>query len=133
LYALPVQNVIETMRPLPTEALAGVPPFVRGLSLIRGRPVPVVDLGALVSASEPANPTRFVTLRLGDRRVALAVESVLGIRALPDALSGLPPLLADAAAEAVSAVGALDAELLLVLETARLVPDSFWLELDAEK
>ena len=133
LCALPLQHVIETMRPLPVEPFAGAPPFVRGLALIRGRPVPVVDVGALVSASEPANPTRFVTLRVGDRRVALALESVLGIRALPDAMSGLPPLLTDASAEAVSAVSALDAELLLVLEAARLVPDSLWLGLDAER
>jgi purine-binding chemotaxis protein CheW len=120
------------MRPLAVAPLAGVPAFVRGLSVIRGRPVPVVDLGALLSSSEPSKPTRFVTLRLDVRRVALAVEAVLGIQELPGTLSSLPPLLAEASAEAVSAVGTLDAELILVLEAGRLVPDTVWTGLDAD-
>jgi purine-binding chemotaxis protein CheW len=120
------------MRPLPVTPLAGAPAFVQGLSVIRGTPVPVVDLGALLSGSDPAKPTRFVTLRLDGRCVALAVEGVLGIRELPGTLSSLPPLLADASAEAVSALGILDAELVLVLEAARLVPDSVGKERDAE-
>jgi purine-binding chemotaxis protein CheW len=120
------------MRPLAVAPLPGAPAFVRGLSVIRGRPVPVVDLGALLSSSEPSKPTRFVTLRLDGRCVALAVEAVLSIQELPGTLSSLPPLLAEASAEAVSAVGMLDAELILVLEAARLVPDAVWKGLDAD-
>lgn len=126
LCALPLRDVIETMRPLPVAPLAGVPPFVRGLSVIRGIPVPVVDLGAILFGLEPPYPTRFVTLRLEARRVALALEAVLGIRELPGTLTALPPLLLDASSEAVSAIGSLDEELLLVLEATRLVPDSLW-------
>ncbi len=130
LCALPLGYVIETMRPLGLTRLAGAPPFVSGLSMIRGAPVPVIDLGALLFGSEPPSPTRFVTLRLEERRVALALEAVLGIRELPGTLSLLPPLLADASAEAVAAVGRLDAELLVVLEAARLVPESVWQGMD---
>ncbi len=126
LCALPLRQVVETMRPLPVEPLAGAAPFVRGVSLIRGAPVPVVDLGALLLPSEAADPTRFVTLRLGSRRLAVALEAVLGVRALPEALSSLPPLLADASAESVSALGRLDQELLVVLEATRLVPGPVW-------
>jgi purine-binding chemotaxis protein CheW len=114
------------MRPLSVEPLVGAASFVRGVSLIRGAPVPVVDLGALLVPSEVANPTRFVTLRLGLRRLAVALEGVLGVRTLPDALTSLPPLLADASAESVSAIGRLDQELLVVLEATRLVPDPVW-------
>lgn len=131
LCALPLHHLLETMRPLPIEPLAGMPPFVRGLSLIRGGPVPVVDVGVLLGASEPPRPTRFVTLRTGDRRVALAVEGVLGVRELTsESLDALPPLLGDASRVAISAVAALDRELLLVLETAHLVPESLWPILD---
>jgi purine-binding chemotaxis protein CheW len=126
LCALPLEHLVETMRPLPVTPVPGAAPFVRGLSLIRGGPVPVVDLGALLGAREQAEPTRFVTLRIGDRRVALAVERVVGIQQLPSVLTTLPPVLADAPAEFVSAIGAVDAELLLVLQALRLVPDSVW-------
>ncbi len=94
--------------------------------------MPVVDLGALLGSAEPSLPTRFLTLRLEDRRVALAVKSVVGVRELaPDVLSELPLLLAQADQTAVAAIGMLDAELLLSLEATRIVPDRLWPLLDA--
>ena len=41
--AIPLDHVAETMRPLPIEPVAGTPGFVRGVSVIRGAPTPVVD------------------------------------------------------------------------------------------
>jgi purine-binding chemotaxis protein CheW len=131
LCALPVAQVIETLRPLPIEPLAGAPGFVCGLSLLRGVPVPVVDLGLLLG-TEQVRPTRFVALRSGARSVALAVGAVLGVRTLAGAgIRELPPLLQAAAAEAVQALGKLDRELLLVLESGRLVPEALFAQLDA--
>ena len=132
LCGVPVERLVETMRPLPAEPFPGTPPFVMGLARIRGAAVPVIDLGALLGSKEPPLPTRFLTLRLDDRRVALAVESVVGVRELaPDVLSELPLLLAHADQTAVAAIGTLDAELLLSLETTRIVPDRLWPLLDA--
>lgn len=126
LYALPLAGVIECFRPLPVEAVAGGPPFLLGLSIVRGEPVPVVDLGALLGdGSIP--PGRYVLLRLGERRVALSVEGVVGVRELgADVLRDLPPLLQGAGAEAVAAVGVRDDKLLLLLQPARVVPDEVW-------
>lgn len=132
LCALPLEHVVETMRPLPTEPLAGAPHFVRGLAIIRGVPTPVVDAAQLFSADE-AQPLRFVTVRVGgDRRVAVAVDSVLGVRPiLAGSLHELPPLLRDARAEVIAAIGALDTELLLVLSSSCLVPENLWTGLEA--
>jgi purine-binding chemotaxis protein CheW len=129
--ALALEHVVETMRPLPVEPLADAPSFVSGLSIIRGAPTPVVDTGALLGFADDAVPTRFVTVKTGDRIVALAVEGVIDVRELSsESLDALPPLLADAASDVVSAVGTLDAELLVVLRAARAVPDSVWQVLD---
>lgn len=118
------------MRPLPVEPLAGIPRPVLGVAIIRGRPTPVVDLGWTLAAEE-SQPGRFVTVDVAGRRVALAVGSVVGVRSIPaDALHELPPLLRDADADAVAAIGTLDAELLMVLRGARLLPESLWNELD---
>jgi purine-binding chemotaxis protein CheW len=132
--ALDVRDVWETMRPLPIEPLTGAPTFVLGLAIVRGFPIPVVDadrlLGSSVSSSTTPispSPARFVSLKLGVRSAALAVDAVLEIRALPAGmLANIPSLLGEAGADLVSVIGALDATLLLVLETARLVPDSVW-------
>ena len=117
---------------MPVTALAGAPFFVRGMALIRGTATPVVDAGALLGSDIPPAPTRFVTLKTDARRVALAVEAIIGVRKLATAaLHDLPPLLRSANAELVSAVGMLDSELLLVLQTARIVPESVWQTLQA--
>lgn len=124
LFALPLECVIECMRVLPIEAVAGAPRYVRGLCMIRGAPLPVVDPG-LILGDRPSNPGRLATMRVGGRAVVVAAEEVLGIRTIAaGTLSELPPLLQDAFGDAVAAIGALDAELLFVLRAARIVPES---------
>jgi purine-binding chemotaxis protein CheW len=131
--AIPLPHVAETMRPLPIEPMAGTPGFVRGLSMIRGTPTPVVDLRALLENGEPsATYGRFVTMKLEERRVAIAVDGVVGVRNLAStALGALPPLLGEVAADLIEAIGTGDAQLLLVLRAGRIVPDDVWAMLAA--
>jgi purine-binding chemotaxis protein CheW len=122
LCAIPLEHVIETLRVLPIEAVAGAPRYVRGLSVIRGAAVPVIDAGLLVG-DQPTSPERLITIKTGSRTIALAVETVVGISALgAETVTALPPLLRDAASEAIAAIGTLDAELLIFLRAARMVP-----------
>jgi purine-binding chemotaxis protein CheW len=124
LCALGVESVVEIMRPLPVERLAGVPRFVAGVSVIRGEPVPVVDGAELVGGGGgPA--TRYVLVTDGRRRVALAVGSVLGMLD-PGPQHDLPPLLEAAGSEVLGALGVVDGEPLLVLRGVRIVPDEVW-------
>lgn len=114
------------MRPLAVEALAGAPEFVSGVAVVRGRPTPVVDLARLLS-DQGGQAGRFVTLRVQERQVAVAVEEVEGIFQLdPREVANLPPLLSH---RAVAAVGRLDAQLLLVLQAGALVPPEVWEQL----
>jgi purine-binding chemotaxis protein CheW len=125
LCAIPVERVIETMRPLPIEPLAIASGAVLGLCRIRGTSVPVVDTGALFGAQGEAASARFIVLRIENRIVALAVESVTGIRAVPSrALQDLPPLLGEANAALVASIGAADGAFLLVLRTARILAEA---------
>jgi purine-binding chemotaxis protein CheW len=129
LCALPLGDVVEILRPLPVSELAGAPGFVRGLSVIRGAPVPVVDLGQLLGAKRGDGPDalRVVTVRVGqNRRVALLVDAVLGLRSIEAATLGVLPPLFTAAQTVVSALGALDRELLVVLGAGRLISDEVW-------
>src|SRR5438105_299934 len=77
LCALPVRHVVETMRMLPLEQLAGAPSYVRGLSVIRGSPVPVVDAAALLFDQRGAPCERLVVLRTRTRTIALGTKAVL--------------------------------------------------------
>jgi len=131
--AFPLQHVAETMRPLPIEPIAGTPGFVRGVAVIRGLPTPVVDLKALLENSDNSpSYGRFVTLKYDARRVVIGVDSVVGLRNLDSAqLAELPPLLRDVTADLIESFGTLDAQLLLVLHAARIVPDEVWATLAA--
>lgn len=124
--ALPLSSVVETLRPLPVEPLRPAPPFISGISVIRGRPTPVFDLAAFLEDFE-VKPTRFVSLSIANRPVALAVSAVRGIYSFAVAAEGtLPPLMRGVARDSVSAVGILDRQLLLFLETSRMIPPEFF-------
>ena len=131
--AFPLHHVAETLRPLPIKPVAGTPSFVCGVSVIRGIPTPVVDLKALLENSEhSASYGRFVILKLDDRRVAIGVDSVVGLRTLDSAQLGeLPSLLRDVNADLIESFGTRDVELLLVLRAAHIVPDEVWATLAA--
>lgn len=131
LCALPVGDVIETMRPLPVEPLAEMPDFVRGVAMIRGNPTPVVALQAVLAKPSSEESGRFVTVRVGERCVALTVQSVVGVATLnEDNLESMPPLLKAARTDVIQAVSMLDSELLVLLRTARLVPEAIWQAID---
>ena len=130
--ALPLDEVVETMRPLRVRSLAGTPDFVPGISIMRGVPVPVVDMAVLL-AGAPAQVSRFVAVRTHHGTVALATGSVLGLRSTtadPSSTtahpSGFGLLLGGTAGRLVASVATLDGEPLLLLHSMRHLPPEVW-------
>ena len=120
--AIPIRCVVETMRPRPVMPIVNTPAYVMGASLIRGTPTAVINLAQLVAGTQSTNIQRFITVVAGERSVALAVDAVLGVRTLgAERPTDAPPLLRDAATDVVESLGRLDADLLVVLRTARLL------------
>lgn len=126
LAAIGLEHVTEVLRPLPVEGLAGMPPYVRGICVLRGRAVPVIDLGLLLGGGQAAHRTgeRFVGVRTRQRVAALSVDTVVGIRDLP--LEELDDLSSVTGTAACAAVGAVGREPLLLLEAGRVIPESVW-------
>ncbi|WP_431101973.1 chemotaxis protein CheW [Roseateles noduli] len=123
LCGLPLDAIEETLRPQPLRPLASPVVHVQGLARIRGDWLPVVELAGLLGL-EPAPPRRYVIVRAGGRRVALAVTEVLGLQALPaDEVRALPPLLRDREHGAIAALAERDNDLIAVLDQARLLPE----------
>jgi purine-binding chemotaxis protein CheW len=124
--ALPLEHVIETMRPLPLQPVASAPFYVCGASIVRGIPTPVVDLGIVLGKAGGAIG-RFVALRLGDKQVVVSVEAVLGVQRLDESkIENLPPLLQEAANETIESIGTLDRRMLFVLRASWMLPDNVW-------
>jgi purine-binding chemotaxis protein CheW len=118
--ALPLGSVVETMRLLPIRPAPGTPEAVRGISMLRGAPAPIVDLAALLGDGEDPQAFRVVAVRTGKGQVGLLVRAVLRIAEIPG-VEDLPPLLQHVCAARVQAIAALDKEFLWVLDAARLV------------
>lgn len=135
LGAIPVEHVGETLPPLPVTQLADVPPYVLGVAILRGNATPIVDLNRLLTpatAQSAGAPRRFVSVHVGPRTLGLAVEEVIGVRALPEAvLAEVPPLVHAIDSAYLSSMGALDAGIVLLLEASRLLPESTWATLAA--
>lgn len=132
LCALPIEHVIETMRIPALEALPDAPHIIAGLAIVRGAPLPVIAVARLFG-KDSERSERLVVTRVGQRRVGLAVDAVIGTFVLPDdTLENLPPLLRDVSREAVSDVGALDGKLMVVLRAARIVSEQVLASLETE-
>lgn len=129
--AVPLALVGETMRPLPVQPLAGGPPFVLGFSRIRSAACVVVDVARLLGVPA-APPARFLTARAGERWIALAVDEVLGVKALAREDMLRLPSLFERGGEPIAAVGTIDADLVFLLESSRIVPAALWDRLDQE-
>jgi purine-binding chemotaxis protein CheW len=127
LCAVPVSAIAEVMRPMEMRSLAGAPSFIAGVSVIRGQAVPVLIVAHLLGASTGSPASRFITLRVGDRLVALGVDAVIGFRWLDqDDVTQVPPLLSQAHPELIEQLGRLDDELVVVLRSAGLIADGQW-------
>jgi purine-binding chemotaxis protein CheW len=138
LCALPVSRVVETMRPQPVQSLAQMPPGMLGVAVIRGQAMPVLSLAALLGGATASAPelthlssARFVTLTLPGGGIALAVPEVVGLQKLDTGNLHLPALMQHDDG-ILSALGLLDAELLLLLQDCRSVSEQAWMAMQEQ-
>jgi len=91
-YALEVAPIREIVRARPVTALPGAPPLVEGVAELRGRVVPVVDLGRVLEGEPvPEDPQpRIVLVQVDDLLLGLRVDAALDV--LPAGSVTLEPL-----------------------------------------
>lgn len=124
--ALPLGEVIETMRPLATRPLAGTPPYVRGLTILRGAPAPVIDMTRLLTGVDGVLD-RYVAVRAGRGPIACATGPVLGVREIRvEPPEGPAALFTGVSKALIAAVGTIGTEPLLLLHSIAAVPDDVW-------
>lgn len=127
--ALGLQGLGEVMRPQPVDPVAGLPEFLDGLAIIRGTPLPVVNLPKLLcgAASTPCDQERFVTAESDGQQLALRVDEVAGIVPLQsDIWNRLPSLWDGLQSRQLAALGSHQGQLVMLLRRANLLSEDEW-------
>lgn len=98
-YALPSAGVREVVRYRDYTPVPGAPPTLPGILNQRGTIMPVVNVYPLLGLDTPpiTRATRLVMLTHQEIDLALLVEAVLDLAALPPAALDLPPAALDPA------------------------------------
>jgi len=121
-YALETRFIHEVLRTAELTPLPGAPPLLRGLTLLRGEVLPVVELAPLFGRPASGQGSGVLLVGLARPELGLSVEAVEEVVLLPrDTL--LPPP-ATLAAEAVKLVSGIHREGTLLLEGEALLGDS---------
>ncbi len=88
-HAIDCRDVVEVIPLVEVQGIFGAPAWVRGLFVYRGRPTPVLDLGALIASrgAHDAYATRIVMVRIGSssRLMGLVADRATDIERVSDA------------------------------------------------
>lgn len=123
LYALPGPSVGEVMRWRAYVPVPGAPPVIPGIISQRGTIMTVVDLRLLLglTAGPPDRATRLVVVQREPHDLALLVDAVLDLFALPAAALSHPPAALDPGrARLLSAAARYDDRPIGILDLAAL-------------
>jgi purine-binding chemotaxis protein CheW len=82
-YALSVDSVLEVSELGDVTPVPGASPEVLGVRNLRGQVIPVIDLATVFGLDGEAERERIVVAEDGERRAALAVETVVDVGTLP--------------------------------------------------
>ncbi len=80
LYGLPSQSVVELLENAELTPLPLVPPALRGVMVLRGRPLLAFCLDRLLGGAGAVTPGGHVVLSVGRNRIVLVVDAIVGLR-----------------------------------------------------
>jgi purine-binding chemotaxis protein CheW len=127
MFALPIEAVREIVMVPEITAVPDTSPFVRGIINLRGRILPVLDLGLRLGFGRgPSYPDGRILIVEQDREhhLGLLVDDASEVLRVPeDALAAPPELAAGGGNGAVRSVAKLPDRLLLVLDLQRVLGD----------
>ena len=118
-YALRIQQVQEIIRYTQPRAVASTDPWIRGVISLRGKIVPVLDLGLRLGlAFEPGEDQNIVIIEAESGTAGVVVDEVEEVLMVDEEqLDDLP----GAGAEAIDKVAKIEDRLVMLLDADRLL------------
>ena len=126
-YGIDILKVQEIRGYEPATKLASVPPFILGLSNLRGAIVPIIDLRIKFRLGEAKYDHLTVTiiLNIGTRIVGIVVDSVSDVMALsPEQIRPAPSMGTMMDTGNLMGLGTLEGRMLILVDIERLITSS---------
>jgi len=124
-YGLPIADISEISKELPTTPVPRTADFVRGIGNVRGSVIPVVDLdrrlGLPYTESDPAL-RRILIVRRQDELYGLVVDEVFAVVTIaPEALEDAPGALGGPRGDYIQALARYEGEILIILDLSTVL------------
>jgi purine-binding chemotaxis protein CheW len=118
-YALPIQQVQEIIRYSEPRAVSSAEPWIRGVISLRGKIVPVFDLGVRLGVhAESGGDQKIVIVETASGTAGVIVDEVEEVLTVDaDQLDELP----GAGSDAIDAIAKIDDRLVVLLNPDRLL------------
>lgn len=117
-YGLGISAVDSVVRLQPITAVPGAPPFVEGVTNLRGTVLPVVDLHKRfgLPPQERTAEARIVVAEVGGNRVGMIVDAVLAVNPIaPGTIEPPSPLVATVDSTFITGIAKVEGERLIIL------------------
>jgi purine-binding chemotaxis protein CheW len=117
-YGLSIENVVEVVRMVAITRIPRAPDVMEGVINLRGRVVPVINLRKRFGAPPKRRDldTRLLVARMGERVIALIVDTVSEVLKLDGDSLDASDAVATGVTEYLAAIGKLRDRLLLILD-----------------
>jgi purine-binding chemotaxis protein CheW len=121
-YALPIQQVQEIIRYSEPRAVSSADPWIRGVISLRGKIVPVFDLGLRIGVhAEPGEDQKIVIIETAAGTAGVVVDEVEEVLTVgAEQLDEIP----GAGDDAIDAIAKIDDRLVVLLNPDRLLAGS---------
>lgn len=122
-FGIPIHRVREVLRVADITRVPEAPPHIRGVTSVRGRILPVVEIRTrlgLAGMGEPGTRARIVVVEAHDRVLGLLVDAVNQVVRVPvDSVLEPPAEVVGARTDYVTGIARLDTRLIILLDLDR--------------
>ena len=123
-YGVDISTVESTIKMQPITCVPRTPDFVEGVTNLRGKVLPVIDLRKRfgLPAKDLSKESRIIVTNINQTEVGMIVDGVSEVLNLPDGASEPPPsLVSNVDAAFISGIAKIDQRLVILLDLNRVL------------
>ncbi|MFA5073242.1 MAG: protein phosphatase CheZ [Nitrospirota bacterium] len=122
-YAIPIIKVREIINLPAVTTLPQAPPYLRGVTNLRGSVIPLVNLRTIIHLPDDGNGgTKVIVIACGRLTFGIMVDGITGVLSLAEDSIESPESLSHGHSQEITGVAKLDGRLIVLLDTSRLIP-----------